>query len=60
MVREGRGVEKDTGRAAGLFRRACEGSMFEGCLNLGHAYAAGDGVMPDEERALRHSSAGLR
>lgn len=52
MHRAGRGMKKDSTRAAELFKEACALSHDVGCLNLGIAYYNGDGVAKDPAQAL--------
>ena len=48
---EGLGVPKDQGRAAELFRAACEHDQPAACSNLGVLYFKGLGVPEDAARA---------
>jgi hypothetical protein len=50
----GKDVEKDEQRAAGLFRRACDGGNARGCSNLGVLYHRGQGgIVRDDAHAAR-------
>ena len=44
MYADGKGVEKDLGKAAELFKKACNGGEMLGCRNLGIMYDNGNGV----------------
>ena len=44
-------AQDDRNRAATLFERACEGGQAHGCRMLGVAYAKGDGVAVDGQKA---------
>jgi hypothetical protein len=47
----GTGVEKDSVRAASLFKQACDGNSAVGCSNLGHMYLSDKVVKRDAEKA---------
>jgi TPR repeat protein len=47
----GSGVSKDDGRAAALFKEACDLGQLRGCIDLGTMYRDGRGVAKDEGRA---------
>ena len=47
----GQGVTQDFGRAASLYRRACESRHGEACFRLAGLYEKGAGVRRDPDRA---------
>ena len=52
LVNDGRGVRKDRQRALELFDRACQFGESESCFTLGRAYQTGNGIDPDNARAI--------
>ena len=51
LYHEGKGVNQDFAKAAGLFERACWSDDADSCNNLGAQYANGQGVKQDISRA---------
>ena len=47
MYEKGNGVEKDLGKAAELFKKACDGGEMLGCRNLGIMYKKCNGAEKD-------------
>jgi TPR repeat protein len=52
MLFTGKGVSKDTGKAASFFKQACDNDGAAGCSNLGYQYVSGLGVTRDRGRGL--------
>lgn len=50
---QGKGVKKNTKRAAAIYAQVCEGGHLMGCRRLGMLYRAGEGVKKDPQRAAK-------
>jgi TPR repeat protein len=60
MYDEGRGVLKDSRKAAELFHQSAQGGYGRGCNAIGICYRDGDGVEKDIEVAIRWFEAGAQ
>ena len=60
MYDEGRGVLKDSRKAAELFHQSAQGGYGRGCNAIGVCYRDGDGVEKDIEVAIRWFEAGAQ
>lgn len=60
MYDEGRGVLKDSRKAAELFHQSAQGGYGRGCNAIGICYRDGDGVEKDIEAAIRWFEAGAQ
>lgn len=47
------GIKQDLAKAAIYYEKACNGGNFDGCINLGGLYYAGDGVAKDANKAKK-------
>src|SRR5271165_6029947 len=50
---DGKVIPQDLGRAAGLYRQACDHEVGVSCSNLGLMYEKGEGVSEDPKEAVR-------
>src|SRR5512134_2153424 len=47
----GEGIPKDPGKAAGFYKKACEGNNAAGCLDLAAMHRSGEGASKDVQKA---------